>query len=192
MPLRGRTVWKCNHCNEVQFTTANSDNKLDHLRKAHGITKAGNKTPRQWNWRQTQQNTTPTEETRIRKSEAYIQLPIVVKSNPFQEAIVAFIVLCQMALSLVESKVFLEFLLILYPSIESLLPKKDLLRQWIISLYQSRQLKIKTMLSKSQSQIHFSFDLWTSPNHLALLGIMAHFIDEHAQNQTVSLCLSSS
>ena len=45
------------------------------------------------------------------------------------------------------------------------------------------------MLQKSVSNINFSFDLWTSPNHLALLGLVAHFIDEKGQNQSMLIAI---
>jgi len=48
-------------------------------------------------------------------------------------------------------------------------------------------------LQAVQGMIHFSFDLWTSPNHLALMGIVAHYIDKYGQNQSVSdSCVSYS
>jgi hypothetical protein len=52
-----------------------------------------------------------------------------------------------------------------------------------------RKAELKLSLSKANSKIHFSFDLWTSPNHLALLGIVAYYIDQYSQNQLVSLAL---
>lgn len=188
-------MWKCKHCNELQFATANNKNKETHLDKNHGITKHGNKTPRSNPFRQTHLGHTPAEpRENIRQTEAYVQLPVVVKSSFFQDALVAFIVLCHMALSLVESAVFIEFLTVLYPSLNQskLLPAKDTMRTWIISAFEVRKDRMKTMLQKSKSKIHFSFDLWSSPNHLALLGIVAHFVDARAQNQSVSRCILSS
>jgi hypothetical protein len=187
-PLRNRAMWKCKHCNELQFATANNKNKEVHLDKGHGITKHGNKIPRLNLFRQTHLPNTPAEprET-IRQNEAYVQLPVIVKSSLFQDALVAFIVLCHLAISLVESTVFIEFLTVLYPSLgqSKLLPGKDTMRTWIIDAFEARKKRMRTMLQKSKSKIHFSFDLWTSPNHLALLGIVAHFVDARAQNQSV-------
>jgi hypothetical protein len=59
-------------------------------------------------------------------------------------------------------------------------------RKWIIKAYKDRKVELKKYLARSASKIHFSFDLWTSPNNLALLGLVAHFVDEHGQNQSVS------
>jgi hypothetical protein len=107
--------------------------------------------------------------------------------TPFKEALIAFIVICQMALSLVTNDIFVEFLRIIYPSITQILPSsQNTIRDWVITAFEARKIKLKASLSRSESMIHFSFDLWTSPNHLALLGIVAHYIDEYGQNQSVS------
>jgi hypothetical protein len=60
------------------------------------------------------------------------------------------------------------------------------MRSWIMDAFIEKKAKLKLSLSKANSKINFSFDLWTSPNHKALLGIVAHFIDEFGQNQSVS------
>jgi len=194
-PLRNRTMWKCKHCNELQFATANNRNKEVHLDNRHGITKHGNKTPRPNPFRQIHLPNTPAEPREpIRQSEAYVQLPVMIKSSFFQAALVAFIVLCHLAISLIESTVFIEFLTVLYPSLgqSKLLPRKDTMRTWIIDAFEVRKKRMGTMLQESKSKIHFSFDLWTSPKHLALLGIVAHFVDARAQNQSVCQFTSSS
>lgn len=45
---------------------------------------------------------------------------------------------------------------------------------------------MKEDLQQAVSKIHFSFDLWTSPNHLALMGVVAHYINKSGKNQSVS------
>jgi hypothetical protein len=92
-----------------------------------------------------------------------------------------------MAFNLVTNDVFFEFLHTIYPSISEILPSSgNTIRGWIIDAFEARKEKVKQALEKSCSLIHFSFDLWTSPNHMALLGVIAHFIDEFGQNQSVS------
>jgi hypothetical protein len=36
---------------------------------------------------------------------------------------------------------------------------------------------VKEELDEAVTQIHISFDLWTSPNRLAFISIFGHFID---------------
>jgi len=43
--------------------------------------------------------------------------------------------------------------------------------------YEKERKEIEKSLPRARSLIHFTMDLWTSLNHLALLGIVAHFVD---------------
>jgi hypothetical protein len=99
-------------------------------------------------------------------------------------------VVCQIALRLVADKLFVGFLRIVYLSINKLLLGcGNTLRSLVIGAFNKRKEHLKGVLARSVSKIHFSFDLWTSLNHLALLGVVAHFIDEFGQNQSVCLFL---
>lgn len=123
----------------------------------------------------------------IRQSEAYVNVAVAVKRQPFIDALVAFVVICQLSINLMVNSLFVELLQVIYPNIESILPKASkTIRGWIIAAFEARKLVLKEDLHKSISKIHFSFDLWTSPNHLALLGIVAHYIDAKGVNQSVS------
>lgn len=191
--LRNRKIWKCKHCNEVQFADANSQNKPAHLR-VHGISKHGRKNPREWFQRSSlppsnsDSGDDDEDATPIRQSGSYVQLTTAVKKAPFEEALIAFFVVCQIALRLVADELFVAFLRIVYPSIDKLLPGcGNTLRAMVMEAFNKRKKHLKGLLARSASKIHFSSDLWTSPNHLAFLGVVAHFIDEFGQNQSVRL-----
>ena len=190
--LRNRKYWHCKHCNYLQMSTANSGTKKQHLLQAHGISEHGNKKPRKHLSFNTPAADTaaesmpPPTETTIRQAEGFSNLAVQVMVEPFKKALIAFLVICQMPFSLLDNVVFLEFLIMLFPKVESLIPGKTTVRKWIIIAFQNRRGQLKGELQKAQSLVHFSFDLWTSPNHLALLGIVAHFVDEFGQNQSVS------
>ncbi|KJZ72217.1 hypothetical protein HIM_08359 [Hirsutella minnesotensis 3608] len=128
--------------------------------------------------------------TPIRQSGSYVQLATTVKRAPFEEALIAFFVVCQIALRLVADELFVGFLRIVYPSIDKLLPGcGNTLRALVLEAFNKRKEHLKEVLARSVSKIHFSFDLWTSPNHLALLGVVAHFIDEFGQNQSILIAI---
>jgi hypothetical protein len=44
----------------------------------------------------------------------------------------------------------------------------------VMSTYHERIRDVKEALSKARSRINLSFDAWSSPNHLSLLGIVAY------------------
>src|SRR5437773_6397525 len=45
--------------------------------------------------------------------------------------------------------------------------------------YESEKKKLQHYLYSALSSIHIVLDLWTSPNHLALLGIIAYYTNEY-------------
>lgn len=76
----------------------------------------------------------------------------------------------------VESDNFRELISCLSPATKRYFCTADTLRNWAIEEYESARLEMKQLLALSRSQIHISFDLWTSPNAIAMCAIVAHFI----------------
>ena len=68
-----------------------------------------------------------------------------------------------------------------YTAIPRCLPKSgNTIRTWITqSFIHHKQILISTL--KEILTIHFSFDLWTSGNHLSLLGVVGHWINPDGQ-----------
>jgi hypothetical protein len=47
--------------------------------------------------------------------------------------------------------------------------------------YNVEKLRIKTEVQSALSKVHFTIDLWTSSNYLAIIGMIAHYITEAGQ-----------
>jgi hypothetical protein len=45
------------------------------------------------------------------------------------------------------------------------------------------------ILSNSVSKIYISFDFWTSPNYISLMGVVAHYTDNIFKNRTIMIAL---
>ena len=50
---------------------------------------------------------------------------------------------------------------------------------------------VQKELDNARTAIHISFDLWTSPNQLSMIGVIAHFIDRNYLYQTRLLALKN-
>jgi hypothetical protein len=50
------------------------------------------------------------------------------------------------------------------------------LSKYIEEAYRNRSHNIEDILRESKSKIHLSCDIWTSTNHMSLLGVVAHFL----------------
>jgi hypothetical protein len=51
------------------------------------------------------------------------------------------------------------------------------LRRWILEEFE-KKLEVKNELATARSRIHISFNLWTSPNSLELITVVAHYLDK--------------
>jgi hypothetical protein len=59
----------------------------------------------------------------IRQLGVYIQLIITIIQKPFKDALVALVIICQLALSLVVNDLFYGFLKVVFPKVNNILPK---------------------------------------------------------------------
>ena len=55
--------------------------------------------------------------------------------------------------------------------------------------YEKEKKEIEKSLPQARSLIHYTMNLWTSPNHIALLGIVAHFADSNRCLNRILLAL---
>ena len=90
--------------------------------KHHGITKHGRKTPNTAGQIKFTTASNP-DDPELRQSRAYVQLTTTVVRKPFEDALVALLVICQLALSLVVNDLFYEFLKVVFPKVNDVLPK---------------------------------------------------------------------
>lgn len=103
----------------------------------------------------------------------------VAKKSEFQRLLIRWLVYCHICLTMVENEYFRDFITYLNKGLASLLPfAHATIRKWIIHAYQEEKEKIKEEMRTSISNVHISFDMWTSPNYLAMLSIFAHYLDK--------------
>ena len=57
-------------------------------------------------------------------------------------------------------------------------------------LFDEGKRRIRHMMLCALSDIHVTCDMWSSPNYLGLLGLVAHFTNEHTQLISITLALS--
>lgn len=88
----------------------------------------------------------------------------------------------QVAFAMLENEYFRELLACLNQSIANLLPRaRATLRGWIMDEYVAQKMALKDELAQAISDIHLSFDLWKSPNYIAILSIYGHWIGPSGQ-----------
>src|SRR3979411_1744076 len=59
-----------------------------------------------------------------------------------------------------------------------LLESHNTILAWLLCQFDIQKERTKAQLYNTQTVIHLALDLWSSPNGLAILGIIAHYISE--------------
>lgn len=76
------------------------------------------------------------------------------------------------------------------PVANRMLPDSDsTIKAHAEALFQEGKQRLRHILATALSDIHITCDMWTSPNHLGLLGVVGHFTSEKGELQVVTLAL---
>ena len=103
---------------------------------------------------------------------------------------VKFITACNQSLRLVECPEFRDFLVYLNKDVETWLPySHNTVKEWVLRQFKDQKERIKQRIHSARSVIHISCDLWTSPNDLAILGVIAHYIAEDGKLESSVLAM---
>jgi hypothetical protein len=89
--------------------------------------------------------------------------------------------------TLVEFRALLYYLNL---EIDNWLPNSiPTIRTWTLRAYEAQKQQIKHLVQAALSKVHFTVDLWTSPNSLAILGMIAHYMSKLGQLEHSILAL---
>jgi hypothetical protein len=99
--------------------------------------------------------------------------------NGFKSVIVRWIVYCNIAFKMLENQYFRDVVLFLNKGLGALLPAASAtIRNWVKEEYDKQKDHLIEELAAAISNIHLSFDIWTSPNRYSIISVFANFINE--------------
>jgi hypothetical protein len=184
----GRKFWYCYFCekqhNQQELPVVGKGNStaLDHLEAKHNINRTTGEP-------KTAPSKDPTQLS-ISDCNGMKSLIFARRLDHFKDLLVRWIVCCHIAFFQIENSLFRDLLFYLFPPLEKLLPRAaSTIRQWVKDAFEARKDKLRQDMREAHSSISISFDLWTSPNYLAILGVVAHFIDRNGERRTAVLGL---
>jgi hypothetical protein len=91
---------------------------------------------------------------------------------------------------MVECSEFRALLYYINGDIDTWLPAShSTIQEWVLRQFEAQKSKVKGLLQRSKTKIHISCDLWSSPNALAILGVVAHYITGDGELQHSVLAL---
>jgi hypothetical protein len=185
----GKAVWRCKFCRKEYLETTGSKAVMLHLQSAHSIT-----------IQSTQVIKTLSRQASI--AEAFQHTNDHKRRNLTTEDIgsldgallevlyIRWITTCGIAFRMVEIEEFRALLLYLNPAIDNYLPSSHTTIQlWTIRTYTAEKVRIQQKVQSALSKIHFTVDLWSSPNSLAIIGMIGHYISDTGNLQHSVLAL---
>jgi len=185
--------WLCKLCHRHWYlkgclyrTEKSTSSALDHMRIRHKLTETGLVPLLNI---QTKGIRISEALSRNVNSSARTSGPEDFSSNAFQALLYNWIVTDNVSFRKTESPRFHALLRYLNPRCERLLPSHQTVSRTIGEIYDKQLGVVTEALGAVVTKINFSFDLCTSKNRLALLGLVAHSIDNAGQSKSILLAL---
>ena len=118
-------------------------------------------------------------------------LIITLQADSFKSLLIGWIIGANIPFTVVEHPLFCQLLLLLNADLViQLLPcSGDTIKRWIKAEYKKYLVILKSEIKACQTRVHLSFDLWSSPNGLAILSLFAYYIDKAGKPQFHLLAL---
>jgi hypothetical protein len=170
--------WICNYCDgsvTLQLTQSTS-NASRHLKRAHllvlkrQISEVASDEVSEGSF-------SASDRGKVRRINEFRALVTPVNIDRVRRALIRWIVQCQIPFRGVSNKYFRDFLLCLQPSLERYIPQShSIITDWVKEDFLEARMELTSQLAVVKSQIHLSFDIWTSPACRAILGVCAHFL----------------
>lgn len=131
--------------------------------------------------------------SQVKKQAARIQVRGLLGLSVFQkiqELLIQLVVGMHIAFIIVENPALLALLGMFSSTLVAwILSNGNILRSWIMKAFENRKLLLAESMPEARSNIHLSFDIWTSNNSIAVVAIVAHYIDDNMKLQTTLIGL---
>ncbi|KAK2922896.1 hypothetical protein FoTM2_017136 [Fusarium oxysporum f. sp. vasinfectum] len=183
----GKEEWRCKHCDKTYASSGGTAAPAKHLMDpppdGHGLPKGAPRTAKVTTIRTIiEQARVAAEENPRKRRRLNDQSGDSIEPDQLEALYVRFITACSLPFRLVECPEFRALLAYINNDIETWLPDThDTVKTWIMRQYECQKERVKQRIQSAKSRIHISCDLWTSPNSLAILGVVAHYVTEDGQ-----------
>ncbi|KAI8401440.1 hypothetical protein FOFC_18309 [Fusarium oxysporum] len=180
-----QTYWACSKCDErgksSLFVATNTTSPIEHLRRSHMITDADGNAYED----SSRADSQPPSKRRC------LELPTARSNvNKAKELTVGWIVTANLPFTAPSNPYMRRMLDLHDASLAKEVPwSRQSVRDTMRKLFEVKKGAISCQLEKAVTKISFSFDMWTSPNRYAFLGLHAHYLDASYQVQSRLLAL---
>ena len=167
----GKDRWECDHCRRsYAICSSGTTNQRDHLNDEHGI-------PDPRALVDTKQSTLDN-----------YRRPLI-HLDVLRKLIVEWIVQRRHSFNETESEALHKIFEYLDPRSTTALMSARTIGRDITKYFETAKATMKERLSLARSRIHISYDLWTSPNHKAMIAIVTHWTMEDYEVKSALLAI---
>lgn len=185
---KGSEEWRCRYCSKAYSCNGGTRVIKDHLVDIHNIedssARATVSLKRQLTIEKTLSNGKPTKRRRLSPSGDTLNPDVL------EALFIRLLSTADLPLQLVQHPDFRDFLYYLNSDIDSwLITSHTTAKTWLLRQYEMQKARIKGMIQNARTRIHLTLDCWTSPNHLPILGVIAHYISSEKKLEKSVLAL---
>ena len=190
----GQVQWRCRYCSTQYLLSGGSHIITNHITKTHGLEKESTRDRQVKNQQRAIEEAFKEAAFRPHKRRKLYERAKgdALDGNILKILRVSVLVACSLAFRLICLPQFRAFLQHINPDILAWLPTStNTIKIWVLRQFKGWKETIKKQIGSAKSKVHISCDLWSSPNSLVILGIIAHYIDEDGKLQHSTLALPS-
>jgi hypothetical protein len=187
------TSWLCTICwnkgSVVLFSLSNTSRPRAHLLEKHQIFSSDQQAVENNEAAQTASIAISVLQQQMQGAH---QRPTQLTVDKTLSSVIEWIIAARSPFSCVELPEFRNMVMVLNPQLFDYIYKSgNSVRKLVLTTFQHRRMKVINDLQSAQSKIHLSFDLWSSPNSLALCGVVAHYLTADFRSQALLIGLRS-
>lgn len=170
--LPGGEVWCCRHCDRRGkhsiYDASSTSSTSTHLAKEHSIFRP-------------QEDQANSSDVLALQQRASLSIPQA-KEQVLKQLAVAFLVNSDDPFTTFEDPYLKSFLKIYNRDLATAVALgRNTLTSVMMKMFEEQKAVVLHELHEALTSIHISFDLWTSPNHLAFIAVFAHFLSSKQQ-----------
>ena len=192
-PINQKKRWKCNRCRQTYSFGSGTTSQRKHLSKEHRIHLTDRNEANQGvlNDRIAEALARqPGLDEERKKRQLTELLTSSIDSKTLMFLFAAWIIKYDIAFAQIANDDFRAIIQYLNAPANKIFPRSDTtLRSRIVDFYNEDTTRLRLLLPKAVTDIHITCDAWSSPNHLGMLTVVAHFADENMKQQTILLAL---
>lgn len=190
---RGMVEWRCKYCSRSYATNGGNHCIKKHLLEKHGKTEKSSReniTAKRQRSIEHALELSEYQSFKRRKLNTCGGTGQSISGSHLEVLYIKFITACHLPLRLVECSEFRDLLNYINNDVDTWLPASHTsITEWVLRQFSSMKESMKSKLQSARTDIHISCDLWTSPNCLPILGVVAHYISEDGKLESTTLAL---